>query len=307
MSETGIEIVPLFGMFLRQKTFLEKIDEIINRDMIGCEGCDECLEDLCYSCFGCKPELWEEYDGTARKIGYGHLLSKLFLTYYLSDPRIPDEAKQMLRSSPVEHVKSFLDLDIFGISKCLDKLLCAYAEKKGWRITDIVIPLSAIENVEDDAEAHQKLREYFPSWLRQAVEGNPGYFTCIDAVSLIYESTEPMHLIIWESKDLYRFWEYISKYPRACTYAELEVYNTFSMLECVVFRQNPMFQNGYMGNAVSHDRQTVALYSITGYEMVGDDSAYQSSMINQAYVYNWSCIEVLEWLQKGIQNVCKNN
>ena len=61
MSETGIEIVPLFGMFLRQKTFLEKIDEIINRDMIGCEGCDECLEDLCYSCFGCKPELWKEY------------------------------------------------------------------------------------------------------------------------------------------------------------------------------------------------------------------------------------------------------
>lgn len=29
MSETGTEIVPLFGMFLRQKTFLEKIDEII--------------------------------------------------------------------------------------------------------------------------------------------------------------------------------------------------------------------------------------------------------------------------------------
>ena len=124
MSETaGIEIVPLFGMFLRQKTFLEKIDEIINRDMIGCEGCDECLEDLCYSCFGCKPELWEEYDGTARKVGYGHLLSKLFLTYYLSDPRIPDEAKEKLRSCPIEHVKSFLDLDIFGISKCLDKLL----------------------------------------------------------------------------------------------------------------------------------------------------------------------------------------
>ena len=29
MAETGIEIVPLFGMFLRQKTFLEKILSIV--------------------------------------------------------------------------------------------------------------------------------------------------------------------------------------------------------------------------------------------------------------------------------------
>ena len=308
MSEkAGIEIVPGFGAFLRQHTYLEKIDDIIDRDMVGCDGCEEYFNDMYFDYFGRKPELWANYDAASKKLGYGHLLAKLFVLYYLAIPQIPYEVKRSMRNLPLERARSFMNFDAFGIAKSLDQLLCAYAEKNGWKITDIVIPVSDIDNAEDDEEAHQKLKEYFPEWLRKAVGDKPLDFSCIDALYMIYEPTASMHLIIWESEDLYKLWVDISKFPRACTYEEMKVYNTFSILECIIFRENPMFQNGYIGNVVSHDRRTVAIYSIVGYEMIGDDAAYVSKMIRQAYVYRWSCIEILEWLRKSIRKMCEKN